>query len=100
MSFQRWDNKDIMYAFKALDLVVNRFLLRIARINQLIELTESFKQIEPLSDFFRVIADRFSNISQAFKRVARSIHLFIDWGIAKLRSCFDEKHEQHTVHIA
>ena len=100
MSFQRRDNKDVMYAFKVLHPVVYGFFLRITRINKLIELTEGFIQIESLSDFFRVIADRFGYITQTFKRIARSVYLFVDRSIAKLRSCFDKQHEQHTIHIA
>ena len=100
MSFQRRDNKDVMYAFKALDLVVHAFFLRIARIDKLIELAESFVKIESLSDFFCIVADRLSYITQAFKGIARSVYLFIDRSISKLRSCFNKQHEQHTVHIA
>ena len=100
MSFQRRDNKDVMYAFKALDLVVYSFLIRIAGVYKFIELAEGFIKIEALSDFFRVVADRFGYITQTFKGITRSVYLFIDRSIAKLRSCFDKQHEQHTIHIA
>ena len=100
MCLQRSNQEHIVQAIGTCCFFQFFFRFRIAVINQLIELCQSFMQVIAITDFIDIITDVIRNISQAFQRISRVITLCFNRCIAKFRSGLNKEHKQHTIHIA
>ena len=100
MCLQRSNQEHIVQAIGTCRFFQFIFRFRIAVINQLIELCQSFMQVIAITNFIYIITDVIRNISQTFQRISGVIALCFDRCIAKFRPGLNKKHKQHTIHIA